>query len=156
MFRLMRCAYVFDVGECKVKYSDLNEARERRGNDLGHEHGAGRDLWLSAKSPQIIHGLITHLHVVTEFEIRNKSKCLRPSSFRQWGTLETLFSRLHRNISICLEDHQSQRTTRLDVSEDKFGKGVQADLSVRNCLNDSNGKRERERDTQRKQEGPPR
>ena len=48
MLRLMRCAHVFDVGECKVKHSDLNEARERCSNDLSHEHSAGRDLWLLA------------------------------------------------------------------------------------------------------------
>lgn len=48
MFRLVRCAYVFDVGKGEVEHSYLDEAREGRGNNLGHEHGPRRDLFLSA------------------------------------------------------------------------------------------------------------
>jgi hypothetical protein len=44
----------------------------------------------------------------------------------------------------------------LDVTENELGKHVQADLGIRNGLNDTNRKGERERDSQSKQEGPPR
>lgn len=52
-----------DVGEGEVQHKDLNEARERGGDDLRPKHGPRGDL-----------------HVVSEFHVRHEAECLRPGS----------------------------------------------------------------------------
>lgn len=69
--------------------------------------------------------------------------------------MQPLFDGLHRDVSVCLEDHQGKGTTGLDVSENEFSEHIQTNLSIGNCLNDSNGKGEGKRDSQSEQEGPP-
>lgn len=79
-----------------------------------------------------------HLHVMTEFEIRNKAQSLR-----------------HGNKAICFEDHECQRPSWLDVTVYKFGEYIEADLSVRDGLNNSDGQGEGEGNCQGQEEGPP-
>lgn len=75
---------------------------------------------------------------MTELQIRDKAESLR-----------------HGNVAVCLENHEGQGTSRLNVSEDEFCEYVETNLGVSNGLDDTDGKREGERDTQSKQECPP-
>lgn len=50
-----------DVVQREVQHGDLDETRERRGDDLAHEHGPGR-----------------YLHVMAEFEIFDEAESLGP------------------------------------------------------------------------------
>jgi hypothetical protein len=62
MFRLLRRAHTGDVLQRVVQRQDLDEARKRGGDYLGHKHRP----W-------------GYLHVVPEFEVRDKGKRLRHS-----------------------------------------------------------------------------
>jgi hypothetical protein len=54
---------------------------------------------------------------------------------------------LHCDVTICLENHQSEGSPGLDVSEDELGKHVQTNLGVRDSLDYTDGQREDHRDS---------
>lgn len=67
----------------------------------------------------------TCLHVVAKLKIRDEPKGLG-----------------HRNVPVRLEYHQREWLSWLNVSKDKFGENVQADLGIRDSLDDPNGQGE--------------
>lgn len=96
----------------------------------------------------------TCLHVVSKFEIRNEAQRLCPVY------CENLKAKihgiaLHGDITISLEDHQSEWSTRLDISEDELSEHVQANLGIGDGLDNTNRQREDQGDSQRKEESPP-
>lgn len=58
---LLVIAHILNAIQGHVENKDLDDARVRRGNNLGEEHGPGRDL-----------------HVMPKLEIRDEIECLRP------------------------------------------------------------------------------
>ena len=59
------------------------------------------------------------------------------------------------DVAVHLEHHHGQRTTRLHVTDDKFGNDVQSNLYISCGLDDTDRKIEEQRDKQSHYECPP-